>query len=92
MGKVISPPKVHLLEINLRCSGDHDQDRQMMRKVYRMLEQRPGPDRFLLNIINDKGCVQLDFPNVTTHYEPELDNALRTMLGENALYVQWTEA
>ncbi len=92
MGKAISPPKVRLLEINLRCSGDHDQDRQMMRRVYRMLEQRPGPDRFLFNIISDKGRVQLDFPNVTTRYEPELDEALRTALGENALYVQWTEA
>jgi len=92
MGKAISPPKVRLLEINLRCTGDHDRDRQMIRKAYQMLEQRPGPDRFLFNIISDKGRVQLDFPNATTRYEPELDKALRTALGENALYVQWTEA
>jgi DNA polymerase-3 subunit alpha len=92
MGKAISPPKVRLLEINLRCTGDHDRDMQMMREAYQMLEQRPGPDRFLFNIISDEGRVQLDFPNVTTRYEPELDKALRTALGENALYVQWTEA
>jgi DNA polymerase-3 subunit alpha len=92
IGKAITSPKVRLLEINLRCSGDEDQDRQLMRKVYQILEQRPGPDRFLFNIISDEGRVQLDFPNATTRFEPELEKMLRAALGDDALYVQWTEA
>jgi len=91
LGKPVSP-QVRLLEVNLHCTGDHEHDVQVLRTVYRMLERRPGPDRFLFNIISDKGRVQLDFPNVTTRYEPDLDQALRTALGENALYVQWAEA
>jgi hypothetical protein len=90
--KASVPAKVRLLEINLHCTGDRDSDKQLMRKVYQMLEQRPGPDRFLFNIISDKGRVQLDFPNATTHFEAELENALRQTLGDDALYVQWTEA
>ena len=84
--------KVHLLEINLHCTGNRESDVQLMRSVYEMLEQRPGPDRFLFNIISDKGRVQLDFPNATTRFESELENALRQTLGADALYVQWTEA
>jgi DNA polymerase-3 subunit alpha len=92
VGKAITSPRVRLLEINLHCSGDRDHDVQLMKKVYQMLEQRPGPDRFLFNIISDKGRVQLDFPNATTHFEPGLESVLRTALGDDALYVQWTEA
>jgi hypothetical protein len=92
VGKAIASPKVRLLEINLHCSGDRDHDVQLMKRVYQMLEQRPGPDRFLFNIISDKGSVQLDFPNATTRFEPELENVLRAALGDDALYVQWTEA
>jgi DNA polymerase-3 subunit alpha len=92
IGTAITSPKVRLLEINLHCSGDRDHDVQLMKKVYQMLEQRPGPDRFLFNIISDKGRVQLDFPNVTTRFEPELENVLHAALGDDALYVQWTEA
>jgi hypothetical protein len=46
----------------------------------------------VFNIISDKGRVQLDFPNVTTRFEPELENVLHAALGDDALYVQWTEA
>jgi DNA polymerase-3 subunit alpha len=92
IGKAITSPKVRLLEINLHCSGDREQDVLLMKKVYQILEQRPGPDRFLFNIISDKGRVQLDFPNATTRFEPELENVLRAALGDDALYVQWTEA
>jgi DNA polymerase-3 subunit alpha len=91
-GKAIASPRVHLLEISLQCTGDRDRDVQLMRKVYQMLERRPGPDRFLFNIISDQGRVQLDFPNATTRFEPELESVLRTALGDDALYVRWAEA
>jgi len=85
-------PRVHLLEINLHCSGNREHDIQLLRKVYQILEEHPGPDRFRFNIISEQGRVQLEFPNATTHFVPELEAQLKEALGENALYVQWIEA
>ncbi|MBC7262208.1 MAG: hypothetical protein H5T63_09355, partial [Chloroflexi bacterium] len=90
-GKNNAAPRVHLLEINLHCSGNREQDVQLLRKVYKILEEHPGPDRFRFNIISDQGRVQLEFPNATTHLVPELEALLKETLGENALYVQWLE-
>ncbi len=87
-----TPLRMRLLEVNLHCSGNHDRDMCLLRKVYGILEQRPGADRFRFNIISDQGRVQLDFPNVTTQFEPELESLLRETLGENALLVRWIEA
>jgi hypothetical protein len=60
--------------------------------VYELLQQRPGSDRFHFTIISDHGRVRLDFPNATTHYEPQLDVELRTALGNEAFDVEWVQA
>nr|MBC7244985.1 DNA polymerase III subunit alpha [Chloroflexota bacterium] len=91
-GKSKEMPRVHLLEINLRCSGNRDHDVQLLRKVYKILEEHPGQDHFRFNIISEQGRVQLEFPNVTTNFVPELEMLLKETLGENALYVQRIEA
>ncbi|MGB9880263.1 MAG: DNA polymerase III subunit alpha, partial [Anaerolineae bacterium] len=90
-GKNNTAPRVHLLEISLHCSGNRERDVQLLRKVYKILEEHPGPDRFRFNIISDQGRVQLEFPNATTHFVPELEALLKETLGENAVYVQWLE-
>jgi DNA polymerase-3 subunit alpha len=87
-----APVRVRLLEVNLHCSGNRDRDMNLWRRTYEILEQRRGSDRFRFNIISDQGCVQLEFPNVTTHCESELQNLLKETLGENALHVRWVDA
>jgi DNA polymerase-3 subunit alpha len=87
-----APVRVRLLEVNLHCSGNRDRDMNLWRRTYEILEQRKGSDRFRFNIISDQGCVQLEFPNVTTHCESELENLLKETLGENALQVRWVDA
>ena len=85
-------PRVYLLEITLQLSGDRDRDGQLMRRIYQTLESRPGPDRFLFNVISERGRVQLDFPNATTRFDPSLEEMLRSTLGPEAVQVRWTEA
>ena len=87
-----TPPQVRLIEINLHCSGNREADTRLMQRVYEMLTQHPGADRFCFHVISDVGRVQLEFPNVTTHLEPELEDLLQSALGENAVRVQWVEA
>jgi DNA polymerase III subunit alpha len=83
--------RVRLLEVSLHSSGNRDRDVQLLAKVYELLEQRPGSDRFHLTIVSNHGRVQLDFPNATTHYAPELEKQLRDMLGERAFEVMWVQ-
>ena len=92
VGEGNAPAHVRLLQISLHCSDNRDGDVRLLRKAFEILQQRKGSDRFRFNIISDQGCVQLDFPNATTHFEPELETLLKETLGENALHVQWTEA
>ncbi len=86
------PIRVRLLEINLCCSGNRDQDVGLLRQAYELLQQHPGSDRFCFNIVSEQGQVQLDFPNATTRFESELENTLRGLLGESAIHVRWIEA
>jgi len=84
--------RVRLLEISLHCSGDRDRDVQLLSTIYGVLEGRPGPDRFLFNVVSERGRVQLDFPNATTRFSPDLETVLRETLGDSALTVRWIEA
>jgi len=84
--------RVHLLDVDLLCSADNARDVQLMRKVYQMLDERKGADRFRFNIISDTGSVQLDFPNATTQVGDELLRQLKDMLGDSAVRTEWTDA
>jgi DNA polymerase III alpha subunit len=84
--------RVHLLDLDLPSSGNRKRDVQLMRKIYHMLDERKGADRFRFNIISNVGCVQLDYPNATTHVDDELVRLLKQMLGDEAVLVQWIDA
>jgi DNA polymerase-3 subunit alpha len=77
-----------LLEVSLHCGEDREGDVRLLRKVYQILQERPGSDHFRFNIISDQGRVQLEFPNVTTRFDPELATALQEALGKGALQVR----
>jgi DNA polymerase III alpha subunit len=80
--------QARLLEVSLRCGEDREGDVRLLRKVYQILQERPGSDRFRFNIVSEQGRVQLEFPNVTTRFDPELATVLQEALGEGALQVR----
>jgi hypothetical protein len=92
VGENSVPVRVHLLEINLHCSGNRERDVSLLQQAYDLLQEQPGSDRFCFNIISSQGQVQLDFPNATTRFASELESSLNRILGENAVQVRWTEA
>jgi len=87
-----APGCTRVLEVNLHCGGIRDKDVGLLRKAYQVLEQHPGSDRFCFNIISEQGRVQLDFPNATTNFSPELAGVLQQALGEGALHVHEIDA
>jgi len=91
-GQLDRPPQVRLLEVNLQCSGNHETDMHLLNQVYGLLQRHPGSDRFVFNIVDSHGRVQLEFPNVTTRLSQDLTSQLEATLGQNALHIRWVEA
>jgi len=73
------------LQITLTRSGDQEQDIQRLGQVHDLLQQYKGGDRFSLYLADERKRVQLDFPNDTTGYCLELEQALVQMLGAGAV-------
>jgi DNA polymerase-3 subunit alpha len=77
----------HHLHITLTRSSDQEQDIQRLGQVHDLLQQYQGGDRFSLYLADERKRVQLDFPNDTTGYCLELEQALVQMLGAGAVRV-----
>jgi DNA polymerase-3 subunit alpha len=75
------------LHITLNRSGDQEQDIQRLGQVHDLLQQYRGEDFFSLYLADERKRVQLDFPNYTTGYCLELEQALIQMLGAGAVRV-----
>ena len=78
-----SPPRC--LSIIIRRTGDPERDRKLVHRVYDRLQSHSGNDRFSFWIVNGDYRVQVDFPDATTAYTPELAAYLSEMLGQDAL-------
>ncbi|MFB0537339.1 MAG: DNA polymerase III subunit alpha [Anaerolineae bacterium] len=73
------------LHITLTRSGNQEQDIQRLGQVHDLLQQYKGEDRYSLYLADERQRVQLDFPNDTTGYCLELEQALVQMLGAGAV-------
>ena len=76
----ISQPPRHV-RITIARSGNPEQDIALLGRVHELLVGYRGEDRFSLYVPNGTRWIQLDFPNDTTHYCPELEAELAHMPG-----------
>jgi hypothetical protein len=51
------------------------------------LQRYPGRDQFTFFLVDGRRRVQIDFPNLTTAYTPELARSLAAMLGRDAVHI-----
>jgi DNA polymerase-3 subunit alpha len=82
-----APPSPRHLNIVLRRTGDQTQDTQRARQVYNLLTGHPGSETFTLFVEDHQRRVQIDFPNTSIAYSPDLAQSLRAMLGRDAVQV-----
>jgi len=76
------PATAHRLNIVLRRTGEQSRDVQRLRAVYALLTGQPGPDHFTILLVGgDSGSIELEFPNSTTRYRPELSQDIQATLG-----------
>jgi DNA polymerase-3 subunit alpha len=78
-----------MLTVVLR-SNFNEEDRGMMRmkRVLGLLRSYPGNDKFGLMIFENGRRVDIEFPNDTTGYCPELMRRLKDMVGEDNIQIK----
>jgi len=80
------PPKQ--ITVNLRSSGNKDEDRRRIKTIYGTLISFHGRDRFSFQIFENGGRHLIDFPNDTTRICPELLQRLGKLMGEESWRVE----
>ena len=85
-----STPEARPLHIHITVprTGDQEEDIRRLGRVYELLVGRKGSDRFSLYVVNGEERTQLDFPNASTAYSPELVEELKEILGETTIRVE----
>jgi hypothetical protein len=80
------PPKQ--ITVNLRSSGDKEQDRRRIKTIYGTLISFHGRDRLSFQIFENGSRHLIDFPNDTTRVCPELLTRLKKLMGEESWRVE----
>ena len=61
----------------------------LLAQVHQLLTSHAGRDRFVFRLTGGgNGPIELDFPNHSTRYSPELIGALEKMLGSGVVRVE----
>jgi DNA polymerase-3 subunit alpha len=76
------PPRRHVL-IDVNQSGDAEKDIECIHKIMDILKSYPGQDRVSLVVVSDGEITNLEMPNITVNYCPELAGELSEIVGEN---------
>ncbi len=79
------PPLAQHLHIEIRRTGDQEQDIRLLGRVHDLLHRFEGQDRFSLYLADERRRIQLEFPNDTTGYCSTLAQQLTEMLGQGAV-------
>ncbi|UCC62547.1 MAG: DNA polymerase III subunit alpha [Anaerolineae bacterium] len=80
-------PRYQHLYITFRRTADQEQDKRRLSELYNLLVGYEGDDRFSFVMAGPNGKLQLDFPNASTGYCPNLANALDRLVGSRAVRI-----
>ncbi len=80
--------EARMLTVILRPSSDKVRDSLLMRRIFGELIRRPGNDHFAFHIFEGQRGFLLDFPNFTTHLDPDVIAALRALVGPENVRVE----
>jgi DNA polymerase-3 subunit alpha len=76
------PQRRHIL-IDVNQSGDAEKDVECLHKIVEILKSYPGQDRVSLTVVSDGEITNLEMPNITVNYCPELASELSEIVGES---------
>jgi len=76
------PQRRHVL-IDINQSGDAEKDIECLHKIMDILKSYPGQDRVSLAVVSENEVTNLEIPETTINYCPELAGELSRIVGES---------
>jgi DNA polymerase-3 subunit alpha len=76
------PQRRHVL-IDINQSGDAEKDIERLHKIMDILKSYPGQDRVSLAVVSEDEVTNLEIPETTINYCPELAGELSQIVGES---------
>jgi hypothetical protein len=74
--------------IDVNQSGDAEKDVECLHRIVDILKSHPGQDRVSLAVVGDGEVTNLEMPNVTIDYCPELAGELSEIVGEGNIRLE----
>jgi DNA polymerase-3 subunit alpha len=86
--EVLKEPRCHHVMIDINQSGDAEKDIECLRKIINILKSYPGQDKVTLAVVSDDEVTNLEIPQTTINYCPELAEELGEVVGEGNFRLQ----
>jgi len=80
--EVLKEPQRRHVMIDINQSGDADKDIERLHKIMDILKSYPGQDRVSLAVVSEDKVTNLEIPETTVSYCPELAGELSEIVGE----------
>jgi len=81
--EVLKEAQCHHVMIDVNQSDDAEKDIECLHKIMNIFKSYPGQDRVSLTVVSDGEVTNLDMPNITVNYCPELARELSMIVGES---------
>jgi DNA polymerase-3 subunit alpha len=80
--EVLKEPQRRHVMIDVNQSGDAEKDVECLHRIVDILKSYPGQDRVSLAVVGDGETTNLEMPDITVNYCPELAGELSEIAGE----------
>ncbi len=81
--EVLKEPQRRHVMIDIKQSGDAEKDIERLHKIMDILKSYPGQDRVSLAVVSEDEVTNLEIPETTVNYCPELAKELSEIVGES---------
>jgi len=86
--EVLKEPQRRHVMIDVDQSGDAGKDVECLHRIVDILKSYPGQDTVSLAVLGDGEITNLEMPNITVNYCPELAGELSQIVGEGNLRLE----
>ncbi|MFC1927250.1 DNA polymerase III subunit alpha [Chloroflexota bacterium] len=86
--EVLKEPQPRHVLIDINQSGEAEKDIECLHRIVDILKSYPGQDRVSLTVLGDGEMTNLEMPNITVNYCPELAGELSEIVGEGNLKLE----
>ena len=86
--EVLKEPQGRHVMIDVNQSGDAEKDIECLHRIVDILKGHPGQDRVSLAVVGDGEITNLEMPNMTINYCPELAGELSEIVGEGNIRLE----